>query len=61
MTRKPKSKLPAGWEVYTSANRKPAPQPRRGVAKWKYAVWVAVIILLAGIAFFPWGTVGPTL
>ncbi|HEX7820576.1 MAG TPA: hypothetical protein VF463_08150 [Sphingobium sp.] len=52
MSRKPKSKLPAGWDVYSNANRKPA--KRQGVAKWKYGVWAIVIALLAGIAFFPW-------
>lgn len=51
MSRKPKSKLPAGWEVYSSANRKPA--KRQGVAPWKYAVWVVVLLVLAAIAFFP--------
>jgi hypothetical protein len=51
MNRKPKSKLPAGWEVYSSANRKPA-KPQ-GIAKWKYGVWALVLAVLAGIAFFP--------
>ncbi|MET0364034.1 MAG: hypothetical protein ABW169_05225 [Sphingobium sp.] len=51
MSRKPKSKLPAGWEVYSSANRKPT--KARGIAKWKYAVWALVLAALASLAFFP--------
>jgi len=56
MNRKPKHKLPAGWEVYSSANRKPV--KRRGVPPWKYAIWAVVILALAVAAFFPWQTVG---
>lgn len=71
MSQKPKSKLPAGWDVYSNANHKPAkaarpikapgiakPVRRTGVAWWKYAVWALVIAILAGIAFFPWSSVG---
>lgn len=58
MNRKPKSKLPAGWDVYTSANRKPPKsprppkRPRRGA--WKYLPWALLIGVLAAIAFYPW-------
>ncbi len=52
MSRKPKSKLPAGWDVYTGANRKPVKQ--RGSGWWKYGAWAVVLAGLAGIAFYPW-------
>ncbi|CAN5258037.1 hypothetical protein BH10PSE13_BH10PSE13_23820 [soil metagenome] len=52
MNRKPKPKLPAGWDVYSSANRKPG--KRRAIPPWKYAIWVLVILALAVVAFFPW-------
>jgi hypothetical protein len=52
LSRKPKSKLPAGWDVYSSANQKPI---KRGVrAWWKYAPWILLIGGMAGIAFYPW-------
>jgi len=50
--RKPRSKLPAGWDVYSGANRKP-PKPPRGTW-WKYAVWGLLLAALAGVAFYPW-------
>lgn len=54
-----KRKLPADWEIYSNANRKPPKPPkRRGIARWKYAVWAFVIALLAVIAFFPWQIAG---
>ena len=52
MSRKPKSKLPAGWDVYSSANRKPVKRP--GSGWWKYAVWGVLLAGLAGVAFYPW-------
>lgn len=52
MTRKPKSKLPAGWDVYSSANRKTV---RKSVGNWwKYAVWALLLTPLAVAAFYPW-------
>lgn len=53
MSRKPKSKLPAGWDVYSSRNRKPVKAPRGDW--WKYAVWALLLGTMAGIAFYPWG------
>jgi fatty acid desaturase len=60
MKPKPKPKLPAGWEVYSSSNRKPpkrrgAPQ---GIAWWKYAIWVFVLTVLTIAAFVPWQLLG---
>jgi len=52
MSRKPKSKLPAGWDLYSSANRKPI-KPNRS-AKWKFVPWVLVLGGLAGVALYPW-------
>jgi|GEM_PF-4266818 len=52
VSRKPKSKLPAGWDVYSGANRKPDKKPP---GDWrKYAVWALVIVPLAIFAFYPW-------
>jgi hypothetical protein len=52
LSRKPKSKLPAGWDVYSRANQKPI---KRGVrAWWKYVPWILLIGGMAGIAFYPW-------
>jgi len=51
VSQKRKSKLPPEWQIYANADRKLV--KRKGVALWKYAVWVAVLIALAGIAFFP--------
>ncbi|HEY1124432.1 MAG TPA: hypothetical protein VGE65_02275 [Sphingobium sp.] len=52
MNRKPKSKLPAGWEVYSQANRKPTKRPAR--TWWKYVPWVLLIAALSAVAFYPW-------
>ena len=52
MSRKPKSKLPAGWDVYSSANRKPTRAPSR--IPWNYVAWALLIGGLAVVAFYPW-------
>lgn len=52
MSRKPKSKLPAGWDVYSSANRKPVKRPRSD--RWKYVPWALLLGVLAVAAFYPW-------
>lgn len=52
MARKPQRKLPAGWEVYTYSH--PRRSQRRGVPAWKYVVSAAVLLGLAGIAYYPW-------
>jgi hypothetical protein len=52
MTRKPKSKLPAGWDVYSSANRKPVRKPPNNW--WKYAAWALLLAPLAVAALYPW-------
>jgi hypothetical protein len=52
LSRKPKSKLPAGWDVYSRANQKPI--KRRVRTWWKYVPWALLIGGLAGIAFYPW-------
>ena len=66
MRRKPKSKLPAGWDVYSSANKKPVKRRApawlqraavgagSGRAWWKYAVWALLIGALLVVAFYPW-------
>jgi hypothetical protein len=50
--------LPAGWDVYTGANRKPTkpakPARWRGSGWWKYGVWFLLLAPLAVIAFYPW-------
>jgi hypothetical protein len=51
MSRKPKSKLPPEWQIYTNAHHKPA--KRGGVAIWKYMVWAILLIIMAAIAFYP--------
>jgi len=52
VNRKPRSKLPAGWDVYRGAKRKPDKKPPGNW--WKYAVWALVIVPLAIVAFYPW-------
>jgi hypothetical protein len=52
VSRKPKSKLPAGWDVYSGANRKPVQKPPNN--QWKYVVWALLLIPLAVAAFYPW-------
>ena len=55
MSRKPKSKLPAGWDVYSSANRKPPKPPKRPTPGWwKYIPWILLLTPLAVAAFYPW-------
>lgn len=51
MSRKPKSRLPIEWQVYTNANRKPI--RTCAVPIWKYAVWAIVLLILSALAFFP--------